>query len=99
VSINVDASTNCKNGTVTSSGTFQMAANGPGGWVNYEWIRNDSKGSQVIAETRIWVNAGDASTHAVATDSWTKPASAGTVQLVFTTPSHAVAPQSFTCKS
>jgi len=76
-----------------------MAANGPGGWVNYEWIRTDSKGPRVIAETRIWVNAGDTSTHTVATDSWTAPTSAGTVQLVFTTPSRAVAAQSFACKT
>jgi hypothetical protein len=46
----------------------------------------------------IVVPAGDTSTHAVTTDSWTAPASAGSVQLVFTTPGYSVAPQSFTCR-
>jgi hypothetical protein len=98
VSINVNASTKCKLGTVTSTGTFRMAANGPGGWVSYEWIRKDSNGPVIIAEAKIWVNPGDASAHSVATDSWNAPASAGTVQLVFTNPSYSVAPQSFTCR-
>jgi hypothetical protein len=43
------------------------------------------------------VAAGDANAHFTVTDSWT-PASAGSEQLVFSTPSYAVAPQSFTCR-
>jgi hypothetical protein len=83
---------------VTSTGTFRMGANAPAGWVNYNWIRKDSSGTTVIAGTPVWVNAGDTSAHAVSADSWTAPASAGTVQLVFTSPSFAVAPQSFDCR-
>ncbi len=75
-----------------------MVANGPGGWVSYQWIRKDSNGPQVIAEASIWVNPGDNSLHTVATDTWTAPASGGTVQLVFTTPSYSVTPQSFSCR-
>jgi hypothetical protein len=45
----------------------------------------------------IVVAAGDTAAHAVVTDSWT-PASAGTEQLVFTTPGYTVAPQNFTCR-
>jgi hypothetical protein len=84
--------------TVTATGSFRMAANGPGGWVSYNWIQKDSKGTQVIAEAKIWVNAGDTSLHTVATDTWTTPASSGSVQLVFTTPSYSVTAQSFTCR-
>ena len=84
--------------TVTATGTFRIAANGPGGWVSYNWINKDSNGPKVIAESRIWVNPGDTSLHTVTTDNWTAPASSGSVQLVFNTPSYSVTPQSFTCR-
>ncbi len=84
--------------TVTATGTFRMAAGGPGGWVSYTWINKDNTGPKVIAESPIWVNAGDTSLHTVATDSWAAPASPGSVQLVFSTPSYSVTPSSFTCR-
>jgi hypothetical protein len=98
VSINVNASTKCKLGTVTSTGTFRMGANGPGGTVQYHWTRKDSTGTYLTQVYSIVVAAGDTAAHSVVTDSWIGPADSGTVQLVFTTPGYAVAPQSFTCR-
>jgi hypothetical protein len=95
--MNVNASTKCKLGTVTATGTFRMQAGGPGGTVQYHWIRKDSNGTVVSQTYSIVIAAGDAAAHSVVTDSWT-PASAGTEQLVFTAPSFTVAPQSFTCR-
>jgi hypothetical protein len=95
--MNVNASTKCKLGTVTATGTFRMQAGGPGGTVKYNWIRKDSNGTWVSPTYTIVIAAGDSSAHSVVTDSWT-PASAGTEQLVFSTPSYAVTPQSFTCR-
>jgi hypothetical protein len=95
--MNVNASTKCKLGTVTATGTFRMQASGPGGTVQYHWIRKDSNGTVVSQTYSIVVAAGDSAAHSVVTDSWT-PASAGTEQLVFTTPGYTVAPQSFTCR-
>lgn len=95
--MNVNASTKCKLGTVTATGSFRMQAGGPGGTVQYHWIRKDSNGTVVSQTYSIVIAAGDAAAHSVVTDSWT-PASAGTEQLVFTTPSFTVAPQSFTCR-
>ncbi len=95
--MNVNASTKCKLGTVTATGIFRMQAAGPGGTVQYHWIRKDSNGTVVSQTYSIVVAAGDTAAHSVVTDSWT-PASAGTEQLVFTTPSFTVAPQSFTCR-
>ena len=97
-SINVNASTKCKLGTVTATGTFSMQAGGPGGAVKYHWIRTDSRGSLSGPTYTIMVAAGDIATHSVVTDSWT-PASAGSAQLVFSTPGYAVTPQSFSCKA
>jgi hypothetical protein len=74
-----------------------MLANGPGGTVKYYWIRKDSNGTVVSQVYSIVVAAGDANAHFTVTDSWT-PASSGSEQLVFTNPSFAVAPQSFSCR-
>jgi hypothetical protein len=82
---------------VTATGTFRMQAGGPGGTVQYYWIRKDSNGTVVSQTYKIVVAAGDAAAHSVVTDSWT-PASSGSEQLVFTTPGFAVAPQSWTCR-
>lgn len=98
MSINVNPSTKCKLGTVTSTGTFRMQAGGPGGTVQYHWIRKDSVGTYVSQTYSIVVAAGDTAAHSVVTDTWNGPADSGTVQLVFTTPSYAVNPQSFTCR-
>jgi hypothetical protein len=95
--MNVNPSTKCKLGTVTATGTFRMLANGPGGTVKYYWIRKDSNGTVVSQVYSIVVAAGDANAHFTVTDSWT-PASSGSEQLVFTNPSYAVAPQSFSCR-
>jgi hypothetical protein len=74
-----------------------MQASGPGGTVQYHWIRKDSNGTVVSQTYSIVIAAGDASAHSVVTDSWT-PASSGSEQLVFTNPGFAVAPQSWTCR-
>lgn len=95
--MNVNASTKCKLGTVTATGTFRLAANGPGGTVQYQWIRKDSSGTVASQVYSIVVAAGDTSAHSVVTDSWT-PASAGTEQLFFLNPSYGVTPQSFNCR-
>jgi hypothetical protein len=95
--MNVNSSTKCKLGTVTATGTFRLAANGPGGTVSYQWIRKDSTGTVASQIYYITVAAGDTSAHAVVTDSWT-PASSGTEQLFFLNPSYGVTPQSFTCR-
>ena len=79
--MNVNASTKCKLGAVTATGTFHLAPNGPGGVVKYYWIRKDSNGTVPMPVQSITIVAGDTSVHAVVTDSWT-PASAGTEQLV-----------------
>ena len=75
-----------------------MAANGSGGTVHYHWVHTDSNGTVAGQVYSIVVAAGDTATHAVTTDSWNAPASAGSVQLVFTTPGYSVTPQSFTCR-
>jgi hypothetical protein len=98
VSINVNSSTKCKLGTVTSTVTFRLAANGPGGTVTYQWIHKDSNGTVASQVYSIVVAAGDSSAHQVVTDTWNAPASAGTVQLFFLNPSYGVTPQSFSCK-
>jgi hypothetical protein len=97
VSMNVNASTKCKLGTVTATGNFRLAPNGPGGTVTYYWIRKDSSGTVASQVYSIVVAAGDQSLHTVVSDSWT-PASAGTEQLFFSQPSFGVTPQPFNCK-
>jgi hypothetical protein len=67
--------------------------------VQYHWTRKDSTGTYLSATYSIVVAAGDTAAHSVTTDSWVGPADSGTVQLVFTTPGYAVAPQSFTCRT
>lgn len=85
----------CSQTTVTATGNF--TTNGVGGWVFYEWVRVDSQGNRsVIAEVPIRIAAGDTSTHAVATDSFT-PQHSGTDQLVFLSPSYTVPAQSWSC--
>jgi hypothetical protein len=98
VTINVNPSTKCKLGTVTATGTFSMQASGPGGTVQYHWVRVDSKGTKSSPTYSIVVAAGNIATHSVVSDSWT-PASAGSDQLVFSTPGYAVTSQSFDCKT
>jgi hypothetical protein len=66
--------------------------------VQYHWTRKDSTGTYLSQVYSIVVAAGDTAAHSVVTDSWVGPADSGTVQLVFTTPAYAVAPQSFTCR-
>jgi hypothetical protein len=83
---------------VTTTGTFHLAPNGPGGTVFYHWVHTDSNGTVAGQVYTIVVAAGDATTHSVATDSWNAPASPGSVQLVFTTPSYSVTAQSFDCR-
>jgi hypothetical protein len=82
---------------VTATGTFRMVANGPGGTVQYYWIRKDSNGTVVSQVYSIVVAAGDTTAHFTVTDSWS-PASSGSEQLVFTNPSDAIAPQSWACR-
>ncbi len=85
----------CNQTSVTATGSF--TTNGAGGWVSYEWVRVDSQGNQtVISEARIQVAAGDTSSHAVVTDSFT-PQHSGTNQLVFLNPAYTVAAQSWSC--
>jgi hypothetical protein len=74
-----------------------MQAGGPGGTVSYHWIFKDSAGTKVSPTYTLVVAAGDTAPHITVTGSW-KPASAGSVQLVFTTPSSTVAPTNFTCR-
>ena len=82
-------------GITTATGTFRT--NGVGGTVYYGWVRKDSTGTHVIAEPAITIAAGDTGAHAVVTDRWA-PASGGTEQLVFISPSApAIAPQAWSC--
>ena len=80
---------------MTATGVFRT--NGVGGTVTYEWIRKDSKGTKLVTEPAILIAGGDTSAHAVLSDSWV-PSGPGSEQLFFTSPSFAVAPQSFTCR-
>ena len=91
----VNGSNKCKLDTITANGSFRT--NGVGGTVTYQWIRNDSNGTQILPLQSIVVAAGDTSAHSVAADQWI-PASNGSEQLVFKNPSISVAPQSFTCR-
>jgi hypothetical protein len=91
----VNGSNKCKLDTITANGSFRT--NGVAGTVTYQWIRNDSNGTQVQPLQSIVVAAGDTSAHSVAADLWI-PASNGSEQLVFKNPSFSVAPQSFTCR-
>jgi hypothetical protein len=95
--MNVNSSTKCKLGTVTATGTFRLAANGPGGIVRYVWIRKDANGTTTSQIYSVTVAAGDASMQTVVSDSWT-PASSGTEQLYFLTPNYGVTPQPFSCR-
>ena len=92
-----NGSDKCSLTTVNATGTFRMAANGPGGTVSYVWLRKDSSGSRTSQQYTIQVAAGDTSPHTVATDSWT-PASSGSDQLVFLNPVYAALAASFTCR-
>ena len=83
--------------TVNATGTFRMAANGPGGTVRYTWLRHDSRGYTNSAVFTIVVAAGDVAPHTVVADSWT-PASSGSDQLVFLSPVYAAAPATFVCR-
>ena len=91
----VNGSNKCKLDTITANGSFRT--NGAGGTVTYQWIRKDSNGTQVQPLQSIIVAVGDTGAHSVAADQWV-PASNGSEQLVFKSPSYSVAPQSFTCK-
>jgi len=93
----VNNSNKCKLDTITAIGSFRMAANGRAGTVSYFWIRKDSNGVVLSQVYSVNVAAGDTSLHNVVSDSWI-PASNGTEQLVFQTPSYSVPPQSFTCR-
>jgi len=95
----VNGSNKCRFDTITATGTFQMKAGGRAGTVSYVWVRKDNTGAVIYTSTPYTINvaAGDTSVHTVVTDSW-NPATNGSEQLIFQTPSHAVAPQSFTCR-
>jgi len=88
---------------VTSNGSFRLQAGGPGGAVNYTWIYKDTdaNGNTVVTTHTgsLVVAAGDAAPHSI-TDSYSQPNSAGTMQLVFTSPSYASPQlqQSWTCR-
>ena len=88
---------------MTSNGSFRMQAGGPGGTVNYTWIYKDTdaNGNTVVTTHTgsLVVAAGDAAPHSI-TDSYSQPNSAGTMQLVFTSPSYASPQlqQSWTCR-
>jgi hypothetical protein len=97
VSLAQNGSDKCTTTTVNATGTFRMQAGGPGGTVQYHWIYKDSGGTQVSATYSIVVAAGDTSAHFTVAGSW-KPASAGSVQLVFSSPSYATAVTNFTCR-
>jgi len=88
---------------VTSNGTFRMQAGGPGGTVKYTWIYKDTdvNGNTVVTthSGSVVVAAGDTAPHSI-TDTYGPPNSAGTMQLVFTSPSYASQQlqQSWTCR-
>src|SRR2546425_4300870 len=85
----------CSMSSVTATGSFDT--NGVGGWVFYEWVRVDSQGNRtVIPEAPIRIAAGDTSSHAVVSDSFT-PQHSGTDQLVFLNPAYTVAAHSWSC--
>jgi len=68
------------------TGTFRMQAGGPGGTVTYSWVYKDT--NTIAHSGSVVVAAGDTSAHAIS-DSYVHPLSAGTVYLVFTSPSYA----------
>lgn len=77
--------------TVSMTGNFRMAANGPGGTVKWSWVYKDTSNGQTIVTTHsgsLVVAAGDTSLHALS-DSYVHPNSSGTVYLIFTSPSYA----------
>jgi hypothetical protein len=86
---------------VTATGTFRMQASGPGGTVDYTWIYKDTdiNGNTVVTTHTgtVVVAAGDTAAHSL-TDTYGPPNSAGTAQLVFTSPSYTTAQQSWSCR-
>jgi len=84
----------CPQVTIVATGSF--TTNGAGGSVSYEWVRIDGQAQTVIPEAPIQVAAGDTSSHAVASDTFT-PAHSGTDQLVFLSPAYSVPAQSWNC--
>ena len=88
---------------MTSTGSFRMQAAGPGGTVTYTWIYKDTdaNGNTVVTTNAgsVVVAAGDTAPHSIA-DTYSAPNSAGTMQLVFTSPSYASPQlqQSWTCR-
>jgi hypothetical protein len=85
----------CGQISITSTGSF--TTNGVGGWVYYQWVRVDNQGDRTtVVEPPIRVAAGDTSSHAVASDTFT-PAHSGTTQLVFLNPAYSVPAQSWNC--
>jgi hypothetical protein len=81
-----------------------MVANGPGGTVNYTWFYKDTdvNGNTVITphSGSVVIAAGDPGTLHTISDTYGPPNSAGTVNLVFSSPWY-TSPQlqqSWTCK-
>jgi hypothetical protein len=97
VTLTQNGSDKCSTSTVGATGTFRMQAGGPGGTVSYHWTYKDSAGTQLSPTYNLVVAAGDTAAHITVAGSW-KPASSGSVQLVFTTPGYAVPLQNFTCR-
>jgi len=97
VTLAQNGSDKCSTSTVNATGTFRMQAGGPGGTIYYHWIYKDSAGTKVSPTYSFVVAASDASAHFTVTGSWS-PASSGSVQLVFTTPSYTVPLTNFTCR-
>jgi len=86
----------CAQLIVTATGSF--ATNGTGGSVYYQWVHYDTNGNVtgVTPEAPIRIAAGDTSSHAVVSDTFT-PAHSGTDQLVFLSPSYTAAAQGWSC--
>jgi Flp pilus assembly protein TadG len=77
--------------TIKVTGTFRMAANGPGGTVKWTWVYKDTNSSgQTVVITHtgsMVVAAGDTSAKFIS-DSFS-PMSSGSGYLIFTSPSYA----------
>jgi outer membrane biosynthesis protein TonB len=86
----------CNQTTVTATGSF--TTNGAGGTVYYGWVHYDTNGkvTGVTPEAPIRIAAGDTSSHAVVSDTFT-PVHSGTDQLVFASPAYTVPAQGWSC--
>lgn len=88
--------------TVSMSGSFRMAANGPGGTVKWTWVYKDTLNGKTVVTTHsgsLVVAAGDTSAHFIS-DSYVHPNSSGSAYVIFTSPSYASLSltQTWTCR-